>query len=74
MSKIETLLDKIVEKDFTGAGEEFNALISAKVAEQLDTEKVLVAAEIYEGISREEILETSEEAAEEDSEDELSKE
>lgn len=66
MSKIETMLDKIVEKDFAAAGEEFNALISAKVAEALDTEKVLVAAEVYEGVSREEILEASLENSEDE--------
>ena len=65
-----TLIEKILERDYTGANEEFEAIMGDKIAEALETEKVLVAAESYSGISRDEILEAKKKEDDDDEDEE----
>lgn len=53
---ISNMIDKIMEKDFAGANESFGDLMAGRVSDALDTEKVVIAAEIYNDVDREEAM------------------
>jgi len=69
MSGIESMIDKIMDKNYSGAADDFAAEMADRVTSALDNEKATVAAEIYgeayhedplEGMSDEEIEEVLE--------------
>ena len=52
-----TFVQKVMDGDLAAAKDEFNNLMAEKLSDALDAEKVAISAEIYNGISRDELEE-----------------
>jgi uncharacterized phage protein (TIGR02220 family) len=68
---IDNFLNNVTNKNFSEAGKQFSDMISARLADRLESHKALIANQVYNGIDPEEVEdEDFEDEAEEQPEEE----